>query len=240
MNIVSFLDVNNKIKAQSPDAVLLTPLFLKETLTILNDYKESGILVSTFNDQITSYTPINFVGQDLFRSGTVAAQLMHKITKNKGKLIIIHIDEPINNAIHLQNKERGFRDYFNKLVNNKYEIITLKGEQEKLNKQLSTYFSIESDIEGIFITTSKSYKIVKTIEEITTQKIKVIGYDLLKENTSYLNQGKIDFLINQKQEQQVFLAITYLAEHFLYNKTIPDQKLLPIEIVCSENLGYVN
>jgi len=36
---------------------------------------------------------------------------------------------------------------------------------------------------------------------------------------------------------QTYLALTYLIEYFLFNKEIPNQKLLPIDIVNSENLG---
>jgi LacI family transcriptional regulator len=45
------------------------------------------------------------------------------------------------------------------------------------------------------------------------KNIKVVGYELLKQNLESVNEGCIDFLINQKPEEQGYLGI-----HHLYKK----------------------
>jgi LacI family transcriptional regulator len=233
----SFTNINELIIEKSPDAVLLAPLFHKETIEAIKKYDSLDILVNTFNNQVESTLIKNFVGQDLFRSGRVAAKLLNTIL-DKGHIAIIHIDETYKNAIHMQEKERGFRNYFNEKENLDYKITTLKLKSPNVEVNLKNFISENPDLSGVFITTSKAYQIAKTISEIKNKKIRMIGYDLIDENVNYLNLGVIDFLIHQKQKRQAYLGITYFVEHFLFHKETPAVTLLPIDIINSENADF--
>ena len=60
-------------------------------------------------------------------------------------------------------------------------------------------------------------------------------------NIKYLKKNAITFLIHQNPKHQAYIGINQLVEHFLFDKKIPKQKLLPIDIVNSENFdGYTN
>ena len=71
----------------------------------------------------------------------------------------------------------------------------------------------------------------------SNRKIEIIGYDLLKNNIEFLNKNEISFLIHQNPKRQIYIGITSLIEHFIFGKEIPNEKLLPIDIVSSENLS---
>ena len=43
----------------------------------------------------------------------------------KGLIAIIHIDEEYENALHMQEKEKGFRNYFMSSQNNNFNLVTL-------------------------------------------------------------------------------------------------------------------
>lgn len=230
----SFLKKNETVLEMSPDAILLPPLFHKEALEVVKKYEELNVIVNIFNNQIQSDSIKSFVGQDLFQSGRVAAKLLDLLLK-KGKIAIIHIDESIKNAIHMQEKERGVRNYFSEKENQDYDIITLKLKSANLETNFLNFLNENPDLSGIFISTSKSYQIAKVISEINHEKITIIGYDLIKNNVNYLNQGVIDFLIHQNQKRQTYLGVTSIIEFFLFGKRIPSTILLPIDIVNSEN-----
>jgi len=159
------------------------------------------------------------------------------IISEKSDIIICHIDETFNNAIHMQKKEKGFRDYFKELGEFEYNILTLNANKKNLDKLLNKYLISHQNVKGIFVTTSKAFNVVEILQENSYKNIKVIGYDLLSENIKYLKNNIISFLIHQSPKVQTYLALTYLIEYFLFNKEIPNQKLLPIDIVNSENLG---
>jgi LacI family transcriptional regulator len=233
----SFLNIHKTVLKRAPDAVLLAPLFHKETLNVSKKYNASNIIVNIFNNQVVSPSIKSFVGQDLFRSGRVAAKLLDLLLNN-GQIAIIHIDETYENAIHMQEKERGFRNYFSNKVNQDYNITTLNLKNPEVETSFNTFLVENPNLSGIFITTSKAYQIAKIINDNKRAKIGIIGYDLIDENVGYLNQGIIDFLIHQNPKRQAYLGITCLIEHFLFDKEIPNTTLLPIDIINSENADF--
>ena len=233
----SFVSINESVLALSPDAVLLAPLFYKEALNAMEKYHQQGIIVNTFNNQVQSEDSNNFVGQDLYQSGRVAAKLLDLLS-NKGQFAVIHINESYKNAVHMQEKERGFRKYFSENARQDSDIITLKLKNPSIDSSFTKFLDENSKLEGVFVTTSKAYQIAKIIADANLRKITIIGYDLIDENIAYLNQGTIDFLIHQNPKRQAYLGITCLVDHFIFGKEIPGTTLLPIDIVNSENASF--
>ncbi|MBP4138471.1 LacI family DNA-binding transcriptional regulator [Flavobacterium geliluteum] len=233
----SFVNTNQTVIAQAPDAVLLAPLFHKETLEVMKQYEELNIIVNTFNNQVESDVIKSFVGQDLHKSGRVAASLMSLIV-SEGQIAIIHIDESVKNAVHMQEKEKGFRNYFEEKNNPNFTINTLKLKFSNIEAKLEAFLIENTNLKGIFITTSKAYQIASLLPEEKCKKIALIGYDLIHKNITHLNKGSIHFLIHQNQKRQVYLGVATLVEHFLYGKEIPQTIVLPIDIINAENASF--
>jgi LacI family transcriptional regulator len=56
----------------------------------------------------------------------------------------------------------------------------------------------------------------------------------------YLNKNAIDFLIHQNPKRQAYLGTICLIEYFIFGKEIPQEKLLPIYIINTENaMDYI-
>ncbi|MFH6966852.1 LacI family DNA-binding transcriptional regulator [Flavobacterium sp. FlaQc-28] len=233
----SFLSTNEKIINQSPDAVLIAPLFHKETLEIIKQYDELNIMVNTFNNQVESSSIKGFVGQDLYKSGRVAASLMNLILP-KGQIAIIHIDESLKNAVHMQKKEQGFRNYFEEKNLSDFTLTTLKLKHSNIETKFTAFLEENPNLSGIFITTSKAYQIASLLTSAKDKKIAIIGYDLIEKNVNFLNKGLVHFLIHQNQKRQAYLGVSTLVEHFLFRKDIPETILLPIDIINVENASF--
>lgn len=231
----SFLDANLKIQNEMPDAVLLVPLFFKQAFIVMEDYKSLGIMVSTFNNRIESSAVQSFIGQNLYQSGRVAAKLMHCIV-SEGEIAILHINEKFKNALFMQEKEKGFKNYFKDLNTKTYTILKEKINHPNFEEALNNFINDHPNLTGIFVTTSKTYLVADTLQNKTGKKIALVGYDLLKENITHLTNGTIDFLIHQHPKQQTYFGLKILVEHFLFDKVIPSQLLLPIDIINSENI----
>lgn len=236
-NTKSFLTTNETIIEKAPDAVLLAPLFHKETIEILKQYEELGIMVNTFNNQVESSTIKSFVGQDLYKSGRVAASLMSLIVSS-GQIAIIHIDESVKNAVHMQEKEKGFRNYFEEKNLSDFALTTLKLKYSNIETKFPAFLDENPHLKGIFITTSKAYQIASILSSYNNKKIALIGYDLIQKNVNFLNQGMVHFLIHQNQKRQAYLGVSTLVEHFLFRKEIPETILLPIDIINIENASF--
>jgi LacI family transcriptional regulator len=231
----SFLEANLKIQSVVPDAVFLVPLFFKEACIVLENYSALGIPVSTFNNDIASSPVKSFIGQDLYQSGRIAAKLLHSII-NDGDVAIIHMNEKYKNAVFMQEKEKGFKSYFNELANCKFNILKCKTKHHNFEITLTNFLKVHPNLTGIFVTTSKAYQVADIIKNKEYNNISIVGYDLIKENVRHLKLGTIDFLIHQNPKQQAYFGLKYIVEHFLFEKEIPQQILLPIDIINSENV----
>ena len=231
----SFIETNEALLKTTPDAVLIVPLFYKEALDIIDNYNSLGIVSGTFNSQLKSRIINSFVGQDLFQSGRVAASLLDLLL-NKGLIAIIHIDEEFENAQHMQEKEKGFRNYFEDSSTQKFEIVTLNIKSDDAQKSMTDFLDKHANLKGVFVTTSKSYKIAEVISERKNKEIAFVGYDLLKPNLDYLRKNIINFLIHQNPKKQANKGLSLLVEHLIFEKKISKEVLLPIYIINNENV----
>ena len=140
----------------------------------------------------------------------------------------------------MQEKERGFRNYFKELSSTEYSITTCNLKDPDFENDFINYLNAHPEVSGIFVTTSKTYQVAE-ISLKKNRKIAIVGYDLLEKNIEFLKNGTINFLINQNPKRQIYLGITYLVEHFLFDKVQPIKKLLPIGIINAENYKeYMN
>jgi len=231
----SFTTKAQELVSTAPDALLMAPLFQKEALAVLKECKSKDIQVALFNNVIDVFNRENFIGQDLYQSGKVAANLIDKLIGENNLAAIVHINEEAN----MKQRENGFKAYFedkNKLF--KIKSFSLKTADTRVfKKEANEILKKHSKISAIFVTNSKAYQFINAVGS-SCKDITIVGYDLLDENISFLKSGCIDFLIHQKPKRQAYLGLENLAEHFLFGKPIPNENLLPIDIITTENYQY--
>ena len=54
----------------------------------------------------------------------------------------------------------------------------------------------------------------------------------------HLKDGKIDFLISQRPEEQGYAAVTALFNKLFLNKEVQRKHFMPIDIIAKENIDY--
>ena len=228
-----FSQRGTELISRDPDAFLFVPLFELESDNLLLQLNQKDILIGTFNSLPRNHVD-HHVGQDLYLSGRVAAKLISDYLRPDSRIGVVHIDESINNAIHMQQKEKGFRSFFQNYGTD-YEILTQTLDTNTINDSLLELIEIKG-INAFFVTTSKTFEVARTLEKLNKKGV-VVGYDLLSENIECLNKGKIQFLIHQAPRLQAALSLKSLVEKLLFKKDIPEKQLLPIEIINSENVN---
>ncbi|WP_242158675.1 substrate-binding domain-containing protein [Aestuariivivens sediminis] len=238
----SFVTQSQLALDPSFDGVLLAPLFQKESITFIEACEKQEKPYFLFNNDLKDADSQNFIGQDLFQSGRIGAKLIHSTLKDNAEVAIIHIDEIFKNATHMQEKERGFRSYFNELENGHFNIRAYKLKHRNANnlkKTIKYFIDTHPEINGFFVTNSKINLLAALLNK-NRERTCVVGYDLLPENLHFLKTGVIDYLIHQNPRQQAYLGVTFLSDYLLFNKVIPNKNLIPIDIVNSENfMGYI-
>lgn len=241
-SIASFQEQADALLAGGYDGVVISPVFYKESLPYFEALQQAGIPFVIFNSQISEYTPLSYIGSDLYTSGLLAGKLFHYGVPGPCTLLVAHIDEHAANASHLGKKEKGFRNYFAQhLLEEQYNVVS--AELDRSNKsafiaQLDALIEDHPRLGGIFVTTSKAYSIASYLEQRRISHIKVVGYDLLPQNLQYLQKEQIHFLINQGPFGQGYWSVYYLAEHVILGREIPLMKYMPLDIVTRENVNY--
>lgn len=237
-NKEDFKRMTGAVLESQPDGIILAPFFYREALDFLSKCQEKGLPCITFNTHMNSDYLLSFVGQDLHQSGRVAAGLLHKITPTSGTILVVHFNENISNAMHMQEKEVGFRDFFSDKKTEGWKIHTINITEENQQDQfdhLDTFFNNDPNIVAAFVTTSKTYRFAQYLK-YNHIHCSLVGYDLLEDNIKHLESGEIDFLINQNPKKQAQLAATLLTDALTLKKQAPKEILLPLDIISKENI----
>ncbi|MHC2992320.1 LacI family transcriptional regulator, partial [Pontibacter sp. HJ8] len=238
----SFQKEADKVAAIKYDGILVAPIFYRQSLSYFSKWKRDAIPFVLFNTHIPDYEPLMYIGQDSYQSGVLAAKLMHYGCREKATFVVAHIGEDIQNSSHLIHKEQGFVDYFsrNDLAGNYYlaQIDLQNSRQFTFAQQLDKLFEETPAIKGIFVTNSKSNIIAEYLYQKNVSHVSLIGYDLIEKNLHFLNNGQIDFLINQNPKGQGYWGIQGLADHLVFQKKNNPIKYLPLDIITKENLHY--
>ncbi len=234
----SFKEKSQEALLTKPDGIITAPIFYDEALVLFKEVKDVQIPYVLFNTNIPEVEPLSFIGQDSFNSGKVGAELMFIGQPEGGRLAILHLDEDIHNSVHLLEKERGFREYFDTRKSPLFDIreTSLNPNEPGFESSLDSVLK-DPELKGVFVSTSKGTSVVAgRLEKIGKSNVRLIGYDILEENIKYLQRGTIDFLINQNPKRQASLGISHLANHLIFKKAAPERDLFPLEVITQQNI----
>ncbi|MCE7040688.1 substrate-binding domain-containing protein [Dyadobacter sp. CY312] len=238
----SFNAKANEATRENPDGVLIAPIFYKEALPFFKNWKSLNIPYVLFNTQIESVEPLCYIGQDSYRSGSLAAKILSFGLPEPCTLLVLHINEDIPNSAHLITKEEGFRNFFKQNGRaERYKVVSKDinfYEGGVIDGHLDAIIKKESGIAAIYVTNSKAFEVAAYLEKLGRKDIKLIGYDLLAPNLDYLNKETIHFLINQNPLGQGYWGIHQLANHLIFKQEVAPIKFLPLDIITKENLDY--
>ena len=235
----SFEKAADKVLKMNPDGVLIAPVFYHETLPFFDACHQKNIPFVLFNTNIGESKALCFIGQNLYQSGRVAAELICFGQSAPAKFGVLHVDEDLYDSIHFLEKEKGFKDYVNEVFEGKAEVQSLNrtGSSDFSFKKKLAQLLAEPHLKGIFV--SSSHGTTTAASFLKTQRknnIRLVGYDLLEKNVEYLRSGIIDFLIHQKPQQQAFLGVSCLANHLVFKKEAIAINQFPLEVITSQNL----
>ncbi|MDR7212272.1 LacI family transcriptional regulator [Flavobacterium piscis] len=237
-NSKSFNETAQKVLEFECDGLLFAPIFYGESIQFLEKYQQFKTPIVMIDSNIHTHQNHGYVGQDAFQSGYLAGRLTSFAVNDKRKILIFKIAEEIEvTSVYLQ-RIKGFYSFFEdntNLTNFTFSEVTIKNpESEPLTSDMFL------NINSVFVPNSRAYVVGRFLEKNNIKGVRVIGYDLLKENVEYLNKGIIDFLINQKPEQQGYKAVNYLYKKLVLQEDVDPTYYVPLEIILKENYPSIN
>jgi LacI family transcriptional regulator len=234
----SFTTVAETVLDSDIEGILIAPIFYQEALQFSERCTQKNIPFVLFNNTIPEAKPLTFVGQNLYESGRVGAELLHT-GQHDGTFAILHIYDDIHNSLHLYEKEKGFNDYFLEQGPD-FRVVSLglsTPNEIEIHEKIQNLLKAPA-LKGILVTTSKGASTVcNLLDKEGKNGIRLVAYDLLQRNIDYLKKGMIDFIINQDAKRQAFLGISKLVNYLLFKKDLPAAHLFPLEIISRQNLN---
>ncbi|RPH30550.1 MAG: LacI family DNA-binding transcriptional regulator [Bacteroidales bacterium] len=237
----SFIAEAEKVLSDNPDGLLIAPSLQNEALELAKICNAKKIPFVFFNSNISNQNQVCYVGQDSKQSGIVGAKLMDYGLSKGSEILVVSIFRFLKNNNHILNRKQGFLQYFESNKASRFKITSIEInslDAGDIYKALRNIFNIHPKIKGIFVTNSRVFHVARFIEASNLRGINLIGYDLTDENIPYLEKGVINFLIDQKPVEQSYRAIIALFNKVVLKKNVPEEILLPIDIVIKENLKY--
>jgi LacI family transcriptional regulator len=238
-NVDSFKKESKKVLKILPDAVLLAPVFYKESLSFVKKCESANIPYLFIDSNIKNQNNISYIGQDSFQSGYLAARLLSYGLTGSLNFMIIHVARETENTNHLRQREEGFRFFFknnSRFRNTQIKHIFIPGsEKDVTSRILKSCFHEKTD--GVFVT-SNAHKVAGIMAKNKLSDIRFTGYDLTPDNLKFLEQGVIDFLICQKPFEQGYQGVFSLFNHLVLKKQVNKNSYVPIDIITRENYRY--
>lgn len=230
---LSFNAMAQKVLQSDFDGLLYAPIFYEESVQFLNEFHKKNIPLVMIDSNIVNNLEHAYVGQDAFKSGFLAGRLLSFAVKEERHILIVKITRDIEaTSVYLQRID-GFYSFFrenNHLTNFNFSEITIN--DSSLN-QLD--FSMFDGINSVFVPNSRAYIVAQFLEDNNIKGIRIIGYDLLGKNVEYLKKGVIDFLINQKPEDQGYMGVNHLYKKLVLQEAVEETYYMPLEIIVKEN-----
>ena len=238
----TYLDSFNKLIEDKPNGIVLVPAFNDKTKEIFKKLDKSNIPYLFININLRGHKNLSFIGQHSFKSGYLAAKLLHTCLGKNPQLLTIRMASHLKNET-IVDRIKGFDEYF---LKNQEESTSLNiifksiDDKELIRKKLNDTLKSNPKIRGVFVPSGRVGLISNSIEKNNLTNLKVIGYDTTLYNISCLKNNKITFLISQKSFNQGYDSVIYMSD-FLLKNIIPKKKIYsPIEILTKENLEFVN
>lgn len=235
----SFIRQSKQVLKSKPDGILLAPSFVDEAIEFTNLCKQLQIPYVFINSDIPEQKSLCYIGPDLYRSGYLAGNLISYLVSHHHEILIVNVTKELEDRHHLTRKEEGLRSYFkdhkrNNIINT---LDILQFDPQSIEKALSTALQQNQNIKVLFVTNSRVSVVANYLKKFK-HEVLLVGYDFLKENIDYLNEGVIDFLICQKPVEQAYRGVMSLYQYLVLSSTVEEIYFMPIDIITKENYAY--
>lgn len=203
---------------QGVSGIMIRPI---DDISIRDKIKEAtdaGIPVITYNSDIDNSQRICFIGQNLYKSGEVAAELLGKIMNKTGKVAILTGFFKVK--AHNE-RIKGFVD----VMSTYYPNIEIIDTIETLEDATITYNKVielletNKDLKGIYATAGCFKQMGQAIQLMGKEhQIAFSGYDLYPEVVHLVKEGIMDFAIAQDLFAQGYEPIKIIFNLIFKNK----------------------
>lgn len=220
LEIQEQINILNSFVENKVNGISMFSVDSQEIMSKVDEIVSSGIPVVTYNSDIVNSKRMCYVGQDHFKGGIVASDLMSKLLGDNGEKNILIITSLVELECH---KERiaGFKQGIKEFGPN-LNIVEIVENQDK--EQLAYDYTMKKlkqykNINGIYVTGGGANGVGEALKVLKAEKdIKIICHDFVETTTSLIKEGVIDFTIGQDPYYQGYQPVKVLFDFIIAGK----------------------
>ncbi len=217
-NSLSGEELIRRLNENSYSAYMLAVGDTPEMREFIKEKIEKGVPVLTFNSDVKDSGRLCFVGQDLYKSGRIAASLMLRMLSGKEKRILVVTGSRKYHA-HRE-REKGFAE----ALADSGRDFRIVGAVETEDDAELTYVRVTAalkenpELDGIYMASGDAEALAKAIRNHGT-RLRAVVNDLLPATRAALLDGAFDFTILQSPFEQGYRPLKLIFECLVHGKS---------------------
>ena len=217
-NVMSNSDLTAKLSEAEYSAYMLAVVDTPEMRTFIKAKREKGIPVITFNSDVKDSGRLCFVGQELYKSGRIAASLILKMLPGNGKRILAVTGS--RRYLAHRERERGFADALAASDRNFETVATVETEDDALltYNRVRDALAKYGNIDGIYMASGDAEALANAIRDDGGNYRTVVN-DLLPATENALRAGIFDFTILQSPFEQGYKPLKMIFDCLIRGKS---------------------
>ena len=220
-------------RAHGMDGAVISARNTPAAQHIVQQLTEAHIPVITFNSDLPDSGRSCFIGQDPYRSGRVAADLIIKYIEPTDDILIVAGNLEIDS--HAQ-RVSGFRDkcISEGIGENRLIVVQSFNEYVLTYERVSEQLADSDSIRAIYMANESVAACAEAVMNSGRKdRLMIVGNDLTAVTKRLLKAGRIDFIIEQDMYRQGYQPIILLKE-------LLEQPTKPIKPVLLTEIGVIN
>ncbi len=239
-DVAKQVDLVELMIAQGANAIVIAPADSKALVPVCKKAMDSGIIVVNIDNKFDNAVlaeknvKIPFVGPDNRKGARLAGDYLAKRLKQGDKVVII---EGAPNAFNGIQRKLGFEDAAKAAGMNIVSSQTAYWEMDKANQLTSALLTEHPDLKGILCANdSMALGAVPAIKAAgKSDDILIVGFDNILAVQRLLKEGKILCTVDQHADKLALFGIEYALD-MLKEKTVPEDKETPVDLITAETL----
>lgn len=206
-----FVDIIDGLLRENIRGLALCAINSPSICEKIRQIRDVGIPVVTFNSDIADSGRDCFVGQNIKKTGVIAAGLMERITSPYSKIVVA-----AGNFEFEGHRDRvdGFREHWRGLgrFDESCVFVQTFNDYAVTFQRITEALAGDQDIGGVHMANDSIPACVDAIGNLApARRVRIVGHDLSPEHQKLLLYGAVDFIIGQDLFHQGYEPVMMTA-----------------------------